>query len=696
MTSLRMLLSSLLICCWLGSAGAYASEAGSVPAIDRILNEADANNTSALEHLEAMYAHQGNATPPQLRMQTMLALIGLYYDAGENKRSDAMLADLSRLARQTNNAEFIAQAEILKAIRLVDGGHADQALSQLLLVQKKLPANPSAELNMRLNSALGRAYFLTGNFDGSLHCYLEALRLTEFLSSRQVQQRILKLDAVAQLYVTMKDPEKALATIAEAMKLSPQTNFPKAYASLSINEGMAYSDLKQPKQAFEAYLRALKTARAAGAQMLELVSLIDLTDYYLTVKDYKNAEQYARIAMRRAKQADDNQSYMVAKVNLGFAIAGQGRINAGMEYVNDMVKYLLDADRKTDAETVLRDQADVYEQAGMYREALNTLRQQQRLSNELFRSDRSKAVAALQEQFDAGQRQKQIELLARENQLKDAEIRNHNLQLLVVLLGGIATILGGLFLLSLYRRVKRINQQLMEANSQLEFHAVRDPLTGLFNRRSFVELMRGRNEQPQPERREPDHSFPDSLILLDIDHFKQVNDLYGHATGDAVLLEVAKRLRNVVRESDTVLRWGGEEFLIFAPKSDPEQIEFLVGRLLNAVGESAIETDGHSLQVTMTAGFIALPYSTIPETDFDWEKALQIADMALYLGKANGRNRGYGVSALKVPPAEGLPVLEQDLTAAIAAGMVDLVEVHGPQKLDTVMLRYADSTEEHH
>jgi hypothetical protein len=89
------------------------------------------------------------------------------------------------------------------------------------------------------------------------------------------------------------------------------------------------------------------------------------------------------------------------------------------------VKYFLDSDQKPDAEAVLGEQAAMYERAGMYKEALQTVRQQQKLSNELFRSDRAKAVAALQEQFHSEQKQKQIELLAKENDLKDADIRNH-------------------------------------------------------------------------------------------------------------------------------------------------------------------------------------------------------------------------------------------------------------------------------
>ena len=318
----------------------------------------------------------------------------------------------------------------------------------------------------------------------------------------------------------------------------------------------------------------------------------------------------------------------------------------------------------------------------MYKEALATLRQQQKLSDELFRSDRSKAVASLQEQFNAKQRQKQIELLAKENALKDADIRNHHLQQVITLLGAMVTVMVGIFIFLLYRRVQRINKQLREANTQMEFHAVHDPLTGLYNRRSFVELMNSRTAQIDADRREAREGNPDCLILLDIDHFKQINDTKGHAAGDTVLAEVAHRLRKAVRDTDMVLRWGGEEFLVYSPKSNPSQVATLVERVLHSVGAEPINVNGYQIQVTMTAGFISLPFSNIPEEELNWEKTLQIADMALYLGKANGRNRAYGVARVLVDTAVAMPFFEEDLAAAVSSGIVELVEVTGPPKLD--------------
>jgi diguanylate cyclase (GGDEF)-like protein len=306
------------------------------------------------------------------------------------------------------------------------------------------------------------------------------------------------------------------------------------------------------------------------------------------------------------------------------------------------------------------------------------MREREKLSDELFQSDRTKAVASLQEQFNAEQRKKQIELLAKDNALKDSDIKNSRLQQMVALLASLVAVLGGSFIFMLYRRSKKLNEQLQEMNTQLEFHAVRDPLTGLHNRRSFIALMSTRMGRVDVERREGSYGNPDCMILMDIDHFKHINDNFGHAVGDIVLKEVSQRLRNVVREDDMLMRWGGEEFLIFSPKSNPEQITSLVERVLRTIGDTPFIAGNHTINVTVTAGFISVPFSEVPEDICDWEKALQIADMALYLGKTHGRNRAYGLSRLLVPHEEAITTLTHDLAAAITNKMVEVFEVLGP------------------
>ena len=664
--------------CSLFNAIAYADEKSDMLRLDVIQTVADRDNEEGLRQLQDFKSKLTAQTSDAVRLETLKILVSLYYDAGKIKSSDATVTELLQFAELHHNQSGIALAQISKSFQLLDDGKPDFALAKLKEVEESIKGNKDPEVNMRLHSAFGVMYKLSGKFELALTHLLEALRLSDFQPRRKVEARLYRLFAVSSLYWSMKDPEKSLATIKEALTLSPLANAPKISANLLNAQGIALSNLGKQDEALDAYQKGLKIGSDSTMPSVEITALINISDHFLIRKDYRKSEQYSRQAMAKAEVIKDKDGIAGAKVNLGFSLGGQGKIAQGVAYINEVIAYFKTADSKSDVEAIMGELSAMYENAGLYKQALATVRDQQILSNELFRSDRAIAVAGLQEKFNADQRQKKIELLGKENDLKDADIKNRRLQQIITLLAAVVTVMAGIFIFLLYRRVSKVNEQLQQANSQLEFHAVRDPLTGLHNRRSFLELMKSRSALAEAERREDIADNPDCLILMDIDLFKHINDTWGHSVGDSVLTEVALRLKNAIRDTDMVLRWGGEEFLIFSPKANPAQITRLVDRVLRAIGEEPVHIGDIDVPVTMTAGYISLPFSGVPESICNWEKTLQMADMALYLGKARGRNRAYGLARLLVPHEQAMPILDHDLSAAITAGMVEIIEVIGP------------------
>ncbi len=161
---------------------------------------------------------------------------------------------------------------------------------------------------------------------------------------------------------------------------------------------------------------------------------------------------------------------------------------------------------------------------------------------------------------------------------------------------------------------------LAEANRRLSEAATTDPLTGLHNRRRVDSLL------PLADAR--------LLVLFDIDRFKQVNDRHGHAAGDAVLVAVARRLREALRTDDAILRWGGEEFLLLC---SADNAEATLRRVLGAgAGDVAVD-DGRAVEVTASAGAIVVPPGTGAAAIDAW---VALADGALYQAKTDGRDRG--------------------------------------------------------
>lgn len=214
---------------------------------------------------------------------------------------------------------------------------------------------------------------------------------------------------------------------------------------------------------------------------------------------------------------------------------------------------------------------------------------------------------------------------------------------------------------------------------------MRDPLTGLFNRRSFVSKMEARAGAMLHERRGRPPS-PSGLVLMDIDHFKHINDTWGHKAGDAVLVEIAARLNRTVRDSDMALRWGGEEFLIFTPEIEGELLKPMVARLLSSVCTEPVRLGELTIPVTLTAGFVSLPFSGMSEAECGWERTINLIDLALYLGKQNGRNRAIGLVRMAAAGEQALATIEANLLAAAQQGLVELAEVPGPGALPTLTL----------
>lgn len=134
--------------------------------------------------------------------------------------------------------------------------------------------------------------------------------------------------------------------------------------------------------------------------------------------------------------------------------------------------------------------------------------------------------------------------------------------------------------------------------------------------------------------------------ILDVDSFKAVNDVHGHAAGDAVLVEVARRLLQRTRREDILGRWGGEEFVVLAPDTDGQGMARLAERMREAVAATPFAVDGRPLVVTVSAGWSVAPGGV------GLEELVRVADLGLYAAKANGRN-AVRPGAASADPAPG-------------------------------------------
>ena len=213
-------------------------------------------------------------------------------------------------------------------------------------------------------------------------------------------------------------------------------------------------------------------------------------------------------------------------------------------------------------------------------------------------------------------------------------------------------------------RQRRLYEELTQTNRILEEASTTDPLTGIRNRRFFSTTVEGdvaHTLRAFAEQR--DHSTRDLIFyLIDLDNFKEINDLYGHDAGDRLLVETARRIRAILRDSDVFLRWGGEEFLIVSRAADRKYAGALALRVMQAIRDEPFAVNpSTALHRTCSIGWAAFPWLEDNVSLMGYQEVLALADRALSQAKAAGKDQAVGmtseqgkaVSSLSVGPEMG-------------------------------------------
>ena len=591
--------------------------------LDRLVRTADAGA------LPALLAAQGTALagPYAGRIAYLKLLRRAYADRGDTAAAEQAAERIVRMARTQGDALDTALGMLARAAATAAHGKPS-ALGAVTDIDVRHADLRDPAFTTALQQAYGDAYLQLGQYDFAHSHYLKALEIArrhpELLEPTVNELRL----AIAKVYVYTRAPDKVLATLA-AVGPDGGALAPPSAVRRYVLEGIAHVMQGNPDKGRVAYYKGLAIAHANGLALFEANALGNIADSWLEDGNYVEAERAARAAVPLAAKAADPPTRQIVEANLGFALAGQGHVNEGLAYIDRVLAEQRATGALPDLARVLLEKSRMLDKAGLVRQALRALQEQRDVAAKLVAAEHENTARVLQEQFEAQRRAIQIESLRRENALKDAQIHKRRLWQLIASTGaGVALLLCG-FVWVLYRRSMRTSRRLRELNEELAFHSTHDALTGLLNRRSFRDAMAART--PGGSR---------CFVLLDIDYFKAINDRLGHAAGDEVLVEVARRLRACVDTRGLLLRWGGEEFLVHVDGGDPVSHADFVRALLAAVARAPVATaDGRQIDVTITAGALSLPAGS--DAAIDWQHALALADQALYRGKQGGRRCAY-------------------------------------------------------
>jgi diguanylate cyclase (GGDEF)-like protein len=618
--------------------------------------------------LQAEAAGAQPATQAELLDQLSMASLRVGHSESALDIADQLIA----YGKSQHDAAIVAKGLMNKSYVLFDRAEIAQAHRLAFEAEKTGAASSNLALRSQGAVTVGQTYAQQGNFPAALVKLQQGIDLARQVNDDPAML-FAALNAQVGLYRQMREYDKAFATLDELLPVASKLHSPGRMATAKNTEYTLSIDAGQPKRALRALLQSLELERKLGSERMLGMTLVNLSDSYLKERDYPRAAQYAQESLRSAQRTNNKSVEATARVNLGQAYLGMGRIAEGkQQYEAGMARYEQE-NNKPELRATLREYGEALERAGDLRHAVAAYHQERALSNELFEKRRRQEMLELQEKYETETKRREIQLLSQENQIQGTEIDNRRLQQrvwwLLALVFALTSVVVGL----LYRKVRHANARLEVKNIELKAQSTLDPLTSLYNRRHFQDFMRD-----QAGQRPAEHGgdIVGALFLLDVDHFKHINDTYGHAAGDAVLRMIAEQLRVVLRETDMIVRWGGEEFLAFLPAVPRHGVDEVARRILNGISSQAIGYQEQQISVNVSVGFSPFPLAPAG-VPLPWERAVNLVDMALYLAKHQGRNRACGVYGFNDLRHTSMERIEQDLEAAWRAGLVELSMVFG-------------------
>jgi diguanylate cyclase (GGDEF)-like protein len=654
-----------------GAAAAAAAAAASAPL--------DASLAAELERMERAARARPAQTEQQLRTlgeglpagsAARLEVLSLRGLLAAFARDRSLTDQISQQLRDWPAGELRASAQLaavtVHAEYQRQQGDMREAGKLLAAVDPATLASAGTSYRWRYERQFAGISSDTGQLDTSLAHAHAALRLAEQLG--RSWRVALSLVDLARTTDRADTPARARQIMAQAQVEAQKDPDPMTLNQLYTMRGILYSEDSDSSVTLQAFSDALEQATLAGADSIRALNLGNLADYHLKQGHPARALELAEQALPLAQATRNTNAESVSRSNIGLAKISMGRVAEGRDDVRAAITLDEQQGSLSYAAEGWKELSDYLEKAGDLAGAVSAYREYRNMIDRVLRDDTRKALLEAQERQDAEQRARDIELLNRGNALKGEQLNQRNLAL------ALWAALGGCVLVSLallgqaWQRVRRTNEALAHSNASLKLQSETDPLTGLANRRHFQAAIKTLSSG---------ESLSASVFLIDVDHFKRINDSCGHAAGDSVLVEIARRLREAVRDDDLIVRWGGEEFLIVARTSETASAAQLAQRLLDLIGGRPVVHEGSDITVTASIGFVSLP---VPPHGLrlSWERAIDLVDTVMYLAKAHGRNKAYGVERIHAEDALGAAQLTSRLESAWSEGLVGLLALNGP------------------
>ncbi|HEY6926298.1 MAG TPA: GGDEF domain-containing protein [Steroidobacteraceae bacterium] len=580
-----------------------------------------------------------------------LMIRGLAYADVEREQAEAVAQRLHMLAATQPAAE--AAGHIVKAYLYVHDDQFDRADEEqkLIVAEASLPRFE----RFRLRVLRGTLNTVRGRYEAAMSSYESARDLAYSMQSRpRVVETMIRLCALSEV---TRNLDRGDSLVAQLRAIAQQTADETLLSEVADLEAMIASDRGDRVEEGRELREALDHARRGGSLRSLAAVYVNLGALHLKTHNYAAALDDSNRGLVIARKLRRPLFERILLYHAGLAQIGLGQLASGKRIVEGVLQQSQErGDLSTTRETMLRYREEL-ERVGDLRGALEVWHREDAVRDRLAKISREKALLELSAKFDAEHRARQIERLERDNAIKSRDLEAQRLKQQMI---GLAVALIGLacgVLIWGITRIRRINARLLRSVQH-------DPLTGLLDRCYFNERVLAENSN---------RPYVGCLLLIGLDELDGINDTWGYAGGERVLRAVSKLLSSTLHDSDALVRWAGDAFLVMTGPMSNAELNLILRRLLTAIHEEPVNWDGRRIAYTVSIGYASFPLKGAA-VDITLDRAITLVDKALRQVRRRGGGRACLISLVNAGNERELSAINDQFEAAALERRVQLIE----------------------
>ena len=575
---------------------------------------------ASLAALDQVIAQSDALKLPDLRFEALIRLSTILVNRGRSRETEAVLAKMQALVESNNNTRWRALWLHERGVLARKLGRFEEARTLFLQARSLFRAAGDPVMEAREMNSIGNLDGRTGRFSDAVAMHSDALTIARKAGDNGETARSLRMLGV--LYLNLDDEELASRHLLEALDHVEERNRREAIALHGELIG-TFTRLEKLVEAEYHGQQAVRLAELSGSHPNRVNAFTRMAELRLLQGRIGEAEQWVVKAneSREHVAVRDRSLIGISRMRV---LAARDRTGEALKQADAVLGDVRDLGDRILERSVLDLMSELQLRVGDAASAFATRKAHQKLDKELAIDVAARRIALLESSLERERSKAERELLQRDNDIQALRLNRQRLVAIALLVGLATVLVVSALLYARYRSTLRHRNELRASRDALERVANTDALTGLANRHAAARAL-GERLGRIPE--------PLTVMLLDLDEFKRINDSHGHQAGDAVLRESAARMRDALPEGALLGRWGGEEFIVIldgAPGLEPASV---AEAMRAALAAAPVSFDGVAIPVTVSIGVATAFASDGIDT------LLAEADAALYRAKGAGRNR---------------------------------------------------------